>query len=61
MTAQILQFPARGPFTVSIAREGEGWLVVCRDHGWLCGSRRSAWTTANDIAEGFGVAVVAAG
>jgi hypothetical protein len=33
MTAQIIPFPQRGPFSVHILRDGEAWLVVCRDHG----------------------------
>ena len=60
MTARILQFPPRGPFTVRVERQHEGaWLVVCRQHGWLFGSRREALADATEIAAGFGVAVYA--
>jgi hypothetical protein len=31
-SAQIIPFPQRGPFAVRVEREGEAWLVVCRDH-----------------------------
>jgi hypothetical protein len=60
MSARILPFPARGPFTVRVEREAEAWLVICRQHGWLFGSRREAITEASEIARGFGVAVEAA-
>jgi len=58
MTARILQFPPIGPFTVHVEREGVAWLVICRDHGWLHGSRLEALAVANTIARGYGVAVV---
>jgi hypothetical protein len=58
MTARILKFPERGPFNVRVEREDAGWLVICREHGWLHGSRREALAVANTIASGFGVAVV---
>jgi hypothetical protein len=58
MSAKILQFPPRGPFTVKILREERAWLVVCRSHGWLFGSRDDARISARELARGFGVAVV---
>jgi hypothetical protein len=58
MTAAILKFPQRGPFAVTICREDEAWLVVCRQHGWLCGDSSEARTIAESTARGFGVAVV---
>jgi hypothetical protein len=57
MTARILHFPQRGPFNVTVAREGPAWLVVTRDHGWLHGSRDAALADAKQIAGGFGVAI----
>jgi hypothetical protein len=59
MTAQIIQFPIRlrVPFVVRVEREGEAWLVVCRDHGWLYANCREAIANAEDIAHGFGVVV----
>jgi hypothetical protein len=58
MTATILPFPPRGPFTVDIEREDEGgWLVTCRRHGWLHGSADQALEDARAIAAGFNVAV----
>jgi hypothetical protein len=53
---RIIAFPARGPFAVHVGREDEGWLVVCRQHGWLHGSRHEALADAAEIASGFGVA-----
>ena len=58
--ARIIPLPPRGPFAVRIMREGAAWLVVCRKHGWLFGSRREALREAADVARGFGVAVVEA-
>jgi hypothetical protein len=58
MMADILRFPQRGPFAVTICREDEAWLVVARDHGWLHGSHREAVADAEQIARGFGVVVV---
>ena len=57
MMAGIINFPVRGPFLVRIEREAEAWLVICRSHAWLFGSRHAAMTEANGIARGFGVAV----
>jgi hypothetical protein len=58
MTARILRFPPRGPFAVRVERQHEAaWLVICRDHGWLFGSRHEALADATEIAAGFGVAV----
>jgi hypothetical protein len=58
MTAGIVHFPQRGPFSVRIEREAEAWIVICRSHAWLFGSRHAAMTEANGIAGGLGVAVV---
>jgi hypothetical protein len=58
MTARILKFSERGPFTVRVEREEDtAWLVICRDHGWLHGSHHEALADAEWIARGFGVAV----
>jgi hypothetical protein len=57
MTARILKFPERGRFAVRIEHEDAAWLVICRDHGWLHGSRDTALADAKQIASGFGVAV----
>jgi hypothetical protein len=58
MTAGIIHFPQRGPFTVRIEREDSAWLVICRSHAWLFGSRHEALADAEWIASGLGVAVV---
>jgi hypothetical protein len=57
MMPGIIHFLQRGPFAVRIEREAEAWLVICRSHAWLFGSRHAAMTEANGIARGFGVAV----
>jgi hypothetical protein len=56
----IIPFPPRGPFSVRIDREGPAWLVICRDHGWVYGSQHEALADAQEIAGGFGVAIIEA-
>jgi hypothetical protein len=53
----VLEFPERGPFTVTVRPEESAWLIIARDHSWLHGSRPEALANARTIAEGFGVAV----
>ena len=59
MTAIILKFPPRPPFAVRVERErdGEGWLVVCRSHGWLHGDFNAAIHDARIVVAGHGVTV----
>ena len=59
MSNIIVPFPNRGPFVVRIERErdGEGWLVLARSHGWLHGDFYAATVDAREIASGFGVSV----
>lgn len=57
MTAQIIPFPPRGPFEVAVSSAADGWLVVCRSHGWLHGDQQQAIRDAQFVAETFGVAV----
>jgi hypothetical protein len=56
----IIPFPSRGPFSVRIEREGLAWLVICRNYGWAYGSQHEALADAQEIAGGFGVAIVEA-
>jgi hypothetical protein len=58
MSARIIEFPPRRSFSVRIMREDRAWLVVCREHGWSHGSRDAALADANEIAEGFGFAII---
>jgi hypothetical protein len=58
--ATIIRFPDRGPFIVRIEREGCAWVVICRHHGWIFGSRTEAVADARMLACGFGVAVAEA-
>jgi hypothetical protein len=53
----VIPFPARGPFSVHIIRDGHAWLVVFRDHGWLHNNLFDAVNDACEMAEGFGVDV----
>ena len=55
MTAVILPFPA---YHVRIAREDPAWLVICRDHGWLHGSRADAAANAGWLANNHGVTII---
>jgi hypothetical protein len=45
----IIRFPGRRIAAVLICRErdGGGWLVLARDHGWIHGDRRSALEDAH--------------
>jgi hypothetical protein len=62
MTARVLRFPLRGPFAVRVLPDdGGAWFVICRQHGWLFGSRHEALVDAAEIAAGFGVAVEVVG
>ncbi len=61
MTARVIPFPQRAPFTVRVEREDAAWMVICRDHGWLYGGLREAIEEAKAIARGFGVTMQVAG
>jgi hypothetical protein len=53
MSADILRFPMRCAACVWLVREGSGWLVVVREHGWIFGDRRSALADARWLARNF--------
>ena len=55
MTAHILQFP---PFVVRLSEVDEAWLVICREHGWLHGSRADASANAYWLAKNHGVPII---
>ena len=55
MSAAILPFPI---FHVRIVREGPAWLVICRDPGWLHGSRADASANAYWLAKNHGVPII---
>jgi hypothetical protein len=57
MTARIIPFPARGPFAVRVLRQGQVWLVTCRNHSWAHADRAEAIADAKGIACGFGVSI----
>lgn len=47
MTAQVFPFPPRGPFTVYVVDDEDGWLVLCRSHGWVYSDQRERMPTPN--------------
>jgi hypothetical protein len=59
MSAAVLRFPALGPFAVRVEHEvdGEGWMVIARNNGWLHANRDAALADAHWVADGFGVSV----
>jgi hypothetical protein len=57
VSAKIIPFPHRGPFVVTVMRDGGSWLVFCRGHGWTHGDINAAFDDADEIAEGFAVQV----
>jgi hypothetical protein len=52
----IIRFPPRRSAAVWLfeAREGDGWLVLARGHGWLHGSRLDALADARWLAHNLG-------
>jgi hypothetical protein len=57
MTARILKFSQHRALGIVIAREGAGWLVTVRDHGWLHGDREDAMQDARWLAQNLGVGI----
>jgi hypothetical protein len=59
MSGGVIRFPSRRFAAVLVCRqrEGEGWLVCARDHGWLHGDRRSALTDAHWLAWNLGLPI----
>jgi hypothetical protein len=59
MTGAILRFSLRRTAAVLVCRErdGAGWLVCARDHGWMHGDRRSALTDAHWLAWNLGLPI----
>jgi hypothetical protein len=53
---RIIRFPPRRSAAVWLvrAREGGGWLVLARGHGWLFGSRSAALEDAQWLAANLG-------
>jgi hypothetical protein len=58
MSARILRFPRRAPFTtIKIARHDGEWLVIAGPNAWDFNDRESAWAEACRLADGFGIDV----
>lgn len=56
MTATLAHFPPRRASAIFVCpeRDGEGWLVVARGHGWLHGSRSDALEDARWLGRNLG-------
>jgi hypothetical protein len=52
----VVRFPPRtaGAIFICEERDGDGWLVLARDHGWLHGSRSDALEDAAWLASNLG-------
>lgn len=46
------------PFLVTVMPVQDGWLTVCRKHGWLHSTRQEALADASEVAAGFGVGLL---
>jgi hypothetical protein len=59
MSGAILRFPLRrtGAILICKERDGGGWLVCARDHGWVHGDQRSALVDAHWLAWNLGLPV----
>jgi hypothetical protein len=59
MTAAVIHFPLRRVRSILIVRErdGDGWFVLARGHGWLHGDRCSALRDAHWLARNLGLPV----
>jgi hypothetical protein len=60
VTAKVIPFPKVWPFVVTVQQSEDGWLVVCKSHGWAFGNFREAYLDAKNIANTFGVSVTVA-
>jgi hypothetical protein len=58
--AAIVRFPPRRSAAVWVMREGQGWLVVAAEHGWLYGSRQEADRDAAWLERNLGLPIRAA-
>lgn len=57
MSGTVIRFPPKGPFAIAVMREGNAWLVVARDHGWLHGDRHTAMREARELADAWRVGI----
>jgi hypothetical protein len=53
VSANVIRFPMRCATCVWLVREGSGWLVVVREHGWIFGDRRGALAAAKWLCRNF--------
>jgi hypothetical protein len=59
MSAAVIRFPPRRASAIFVCeeRDGDGWLVLARDHGWLQGDRLAALADAHWLAWNLGLLV----
>jgi hypothetical protein len=59
MTAHLIRFPLRRVRSILVVRErdGDGWFVLARGHGWLHGDRRSAFAEAHWLSWNLGLPI----
>lgn len=50
--------PSFQPFLVTVMPVEDGWLTVCRQHGWLHATCQEALADASVVAAGFGVGLL---
>jgi hypothetical protein len=55
MSATVLRFPV---FAIRVERADDAWLVICREHGWLYGSRSEATADAIWLAANHGAPIL---
>jgi hypothetical protein len=59
VSACILAFPKRSPFSVAVIPDDRDglWWVICRSHAWVFSDQQEALRDATAVASGFGVAI----
>jgi hypothetical protein len=57
MSAAVHRFPPRRAAAIFLLREGDAWLVLNREHGWLFGSRYDAVAEASRASQASGLPI----
>jgi hypothetical protein len=60
VAAIVIRFPPRRASAIFLCeeRDGDGWLVLARGHGWLHGSRSDALENARWLARNLGFSII---
>jgi hypothetical protein len=56
-TAVALRFPMRRSAAIWVMPEGQAWLVIAAEHGWLHGSRQAADDDAQWLGRNLGLPI----